>query len=116
MTQHRATCHCGNVALEFDADIQGALSCNCSICSKKGSILAFAPRGEFRLLSGESDLADYLFNKHVINHRFCRTCGVESFAFGTRPNGQEMAAINVRCLDGVDVAALNPVPFDGRSL
>jgi hypothetical protein len=114
--QYTGGCHCGRVRYEVKADLGRIISCNCSICSKKGSILAFAPRGEFCLLSGESDLADYLFNKHVINHRFCRTCGVESFAFGTRPDGQEMAAINVRCLDGVDVAALNPVPFDGRSL
>jgi len=26
-----------------------------------------------------------------------------------------MRAVNVRCLDGVDVASLRPTPFDGRS-
>ena len=35
---------------------------------------------------------------------------------GTAPDGREMVAVNVRCLDGVDPAALTPMPFDGRSL
>jgi hypothetical protein len=28
----------------------------------------------------------------------------------------EMIAINVRCLDGIDVGALKPMPIDGKSL
>ena len=30
--------------------------------------------------------------------------------------GAEMVAVNVRCLDDVDIASLKLVPFDGRSL
>jgi hypothetical protein len=61
-------------------------------------------------------LCDYQVNKHVIHRVFCRTCGVESFARGVGKDGGEMFAINVRCLDGVDIARLSPKPFDGRSL
>jgi hypothetical protein len=39
-----------------------------------------------------------------------------SFAHGTAPNGSEMVAVNVRCLEDVDIGALNLTPFDGRSL
>jgi hypothetical protein len=42
-------------------------------------------------------------------------CGVHSFATGTGPDGVEMRSINARCLDGVDVAALEVAHFDGRS-
>jgi hypothetical protein len=52
----------------------------------------------------------------VIHHLFCRYCGVASFSRGLSPSGKEMIAINVRCLDGIDVAALKPVPVDGKSL
>lgn len=109
-------CHCGRVRYEVSADLARVVTCNCSICSKKGLLLAFAPLKDFRLISGESELADYQFNKRVIHHHFCRNCGVESFGYGTRPDGQEMVAINVRCLDEVDIATLSLTPFDGRSL
>ena len=33
----------------------------------------------------------------------------------TNPKGEEMIAVNVRCLDDVDIAALKVTPFDGRS-
>jgi hypothetical protein len=40
-----------------------------------------------------------------------------SSANGTRPgDGAKMVAVNVRCLDGVDLDALKPKKFDGRSL
>jgi hypothetical protein len=51
-----------------------------------------------------------------VHHLFCSHCGVGSFARGKRPDGAEMIAVNVRCLDDVDPAALSPMPFDGKSL
>jgi hypothetical protein len=110
-------CHCGAVRYEVQADLGNVISCNCSICTKRGSILTFAPADQFKLLKGGDVLKDYLFNKKVIHHVFCPTCGVESFANGTRPgDGAKMVAVNVRCLDGVDLDALKPKKFDGRSL
>jgi hypothetical protein len=43
-------------------------------------------------------------------------CGIGSFSHGLAPTGEETYAVNVRCLDGVDVAALPRKPFDGKSL
>ena len=39
-----------------------------------------------------------------------------SFARGTGPDGSQMVAVNVRCLDEADVGALKPMPIDGKSL
>src|SRR4051812_14419022 len=97
--QYRGSCHCGKVAYEVEAEIKEAISCNCSLCSRRGSLLAFAPRQNFKLLRGDPELTDYTFNNHVIQHRFCKHCGIESFAFGKDRGGNEMAAINVRCLE-----------------
>ena len=108
-------CHCGKVRYEATVDLDQAMSCNCSRCAKLGWILTFTPAHKFKLISGESDLTDYLFNKHVIHHLFCSTCGIESFARGTAPDGSETAAINIRCLDDVDIGALEPTPVDGKS-
>ena len=70
---HHGSCHCGAVAYDVDVDITNLVSCNCSRCQRLGSVLAFAPRDSFRLLSGEDNLTEYLFNRKVIRHLFCRT-------------------------------------------
>ena len=68
----------------------------------------------YRLEKGEQNLTDYQFNKQVIHHLFCKTCGIRSFARGTSPKGP-MVAINTRCLDNVDAATLNIQHVDGKS-
>jgi hypothetical protein len=108
-------CHCGKVRFELETDLATVVSCNCSICQKKGHLLTFVPAPGFALRSGEAELTDYQFNTHTIHHLFCRTCGVQSFSRGTAPDGTDMVAVNVRCLDGIDLAALTVTPFDGRS-
>jgi hypothetical protein len=109
-------CHCGKVRFETKVDLGNVLACNCSICAKAGLLLAFTSADQFKLLSGEDGLTDYQFNKKKIHHLFCATCGVRSFARGTAPDGKEMRAINVRCLDDVDIDALTPRPFDGKNM
>ena len=70
----------------------------------------------FALRSGEDCLTDYQFNRKVFHHLFCSDCGVESFARGNAPDGSEMVAVNVRCLDDINIATLTIKPFDGRSM
>jgi hypothetical protein len=109
-------CHCGQVRYRATTNLDGVIACNCSICSKHGLLLTFVAENRFELLSGQESLRDYQFGTKRIHHLFCTACGVESFARGTAPDGSEMVAVNVRCLDGVDSATLTLTPFDGRSL
>ncbi|RYE91214.1 MAG: GFA family protein [Myxococcales bacterium] len=118
-TKHQGGCHCGAVRYEVDLDLSQPLTeCNCSICGKTGARLAFVPSSQFALRSGEDNLTDYQFHKKHIHHAFCRTCGVRSFAHGATPDGGTMYAVNVRCLDDIDLAATTSQvqPFDGKSL
>ena len=112
---YRGGCQCGAVAYEVDVDIDKVISCNCSRCKPMGFRLAFTSRDKFDLKSGDGNLTEYLFNRHAIHHRFCSTCGVQSFALGTGPDGAEMAAINVNCLEGVDARTIETTPVDGKS-
>jgi hypothetical protein len=109
-------CHCEKVRFEVKLDLSQVIGCNCSICSKTGALLAFVPADQFTLLSGEDVLSDYQFGKKRIHQLFCSHCGVRSFARGTAPDGREMRAINVRCLDDVDINTLTITPFNGKSL
>ena len=92
-------CHCGAVRFTATADIGQVIECNCSHCSAKGLLLAFIPAGQFDLEKGEGALSDYRFNTHKIDHQFCTTCGIESFARGVGPDGAAMVVINVNCLE-----------------
>jgi hypothetical protein len=116
MTKHNGSCHCGAVRYEVELEIGDVISCNCSICRRTGALLAFVGEGAFSLQQGEDALQDYQFNRHVIHHLFCKTCGVRSFGRGVAPDGSKMVAINVRCLDGVDLDALKLQRYDGASL
>lgn len=114
--KYKGSCHCGKVRFEVEGEIGGAMSCNCSICQRKGSLLWFVPRDNLSLLTPEENAATYTFNKHVIKHRFCSICGIHPYGEGTDPSGNRMAAINIRCLEGIDLEAVPVRQFDGRSL
>jgi len=108
-------CHCGKVRYEVTTALDPVLDCNCSICQKRGALWTYVEPSAFKLLSGEDSMKDYQFNTRRIHHLFCSTCGVSSFARGQGADGEEGFAINVRCLDGIDLASLKLTPFDGRS-
>ena len=74
----------------------------------KGWLLTFVPPEQFTLVSGGDLLSDYQFGKKRVHHLFCPTCGIQSFGRGVTPDGRDIRAINVRCLEDVDV--------DGKSL
>lgn len=115
MTTYTGSCHCGAVAFEVDGTIDHALSCNCSICSRKGALLWFVPRAQLRLKTPESAASTYTFNQHVIKHRFCPVCGIHPYGEGVDPQGKAMAAINLRCIEGLDLDAIPVQKFDGRA-
>ncbi len=113
--KYQGSCHCGRVAFDVEGEIEGAISCNCSICQRKGSLLWFVPRDKLTLRTPEENAATYTFNKHVIQHRFCPTCGMHPYGEGTDPSGHKMAAINIRCLEDIDLDSVPVQHFDGRS-
>jgi hypothetical protein len=114
-TTYQGGCHCGRVRYQVTTDLGRVISCNCSICSKKAHLLTFVEGGAFALLQGEDSLTDYQFNKHVIHHTFCKTCGIQSFARGTTREGKAMVSINVRCLDDLDLSTVAVTAVDGKS-
>jgi hypothetical protein len=109
------SCHCGRIAYSVDAEPTEAIECNCSICRRRGSVLAAVVPEQFHLGTSREDIAVYTFNKHVIRHQFCKTCGCAPFAEGTGPDGKPMVMLNLRCTD-IDLGAIRITPFDGASL
>jgi hypothetical protein len=54
--------------------------------------------------------------KGSIRHRFCASCGIHPFGEAPDPKGNKMAAVNARCLEGVDLDALTAKHFNGRAV
>jgi hypothetical protein len=115
---YKGSCHCGKVAFEVEGEITSALSCNCSICSKKGALLWAFPKAQvrFQVQAKPDELGRYLFNRHVIAHRFCTSCGIHTHGEDTAESGGSDVYINLRCLDGVDLDKIPLQHFDGRSV
>jgi hypothetical protein len=114
--KYHGSCHCGRIAFDVEGEIDSGLACNCSICQRKGSLLWFVPSEKFTLTTPESDLSTYLFNKHFIRHHFCGNCGIHPFAEAKDKNGNPMAAVNIRCLEDIDLEKIPVKHFDGRAL
>jgi hypothetical protein len=109
---YRGGCHCGRIAFEVDGPIAGASECNCSICAKKAYIHWIVAPERFRLLTPRENLTTYTFNTHTAKHYFCAVCGVAPFYIPR--SDPDKIDVNVRCLEGVDIAKLEVGFFDGQ--
>jgi hypothetical protein len=106
-------CHCGRVRFRVTANLDRVTYCNCSMCSKKGFLHLIVAPEQFELLQGKEALTTYRFHTGVAQHTFCSTCGIHPF-YVPRSDPDKID-VNVRCLDGVDLAALTIAEFDGRN-
>lgn len=114
--KYHGSCHCGRIAFDVEGEIANVMSCNCSICQRKGALMWFVSRAQLHLLTPEDNASTYTFNKHVIQHRFCPVCGMHPYGVGTDKNGNQMAAINIRCLEDIDLSTIPVQHFNGRAL
>lgn len=109
---YQGSCHCGVVRFEADIDLtQSTYRCNCSICRRTRFWAAVVKPDGFRLLAGEAELTQYLFNTRNNQHYFCKRCGVRSFGVGTDTPIGAMYGVNVMCLEGVTEETLASVPI-----
>ena len=110
-------CHCGAIRFRFQSEeITEGRRCNCSICVRKGAVMSarYYPDDEFELLAGKDALSAYRFGDHMVNHHFCKHCGVYPFHDGIGEHHRG-TRVNLGCVEGVDVYALDVKLIDGRS-
>lgn len=109
---YSGSCHCRRIAFRVVADLADVLDCNCSVCTKKGFLHLIVEKGCFELVCGDGEITTYRFGTGVAQHMFCQNCGCHPFYIPrTDPDKID---VNARCLDGIDVASLQPRPFDGK--
>jgi hypothetical protein len=113
---YEGSCHCGAVRFRVHGEaIATGLRCNCSICIRKGAVMSshYFPPEQFELLWGREALSLYQFGDRLVNHWFCKTCGVYPFHDATEKPGHYR--VNLGCLQGVDPLAVKVSVVDGRS-
>ncbi|EQB8917443.1 GFA family protein [Vibrio fluvialis] len=103
--KHRATCHCGAVELELSLPdgIVDPRRCDCSICRRKGAIVASVTLDAIRIVKGQEALRLYQFSTQTAKHYFCSVCGI--YTHHQRRSNPHQYGYNVGCLEGVN-------PFD----
>lgn len=108
------SCHCGAVRFEVATTLKPAVRCNCSLCRRKGTVMANVQAEDFKLLAGEDALSLYQWNTRIAKHYFCKHCGIYTFHRPRMKPG--IYRVNVGCLEGVDPYALQVSVQDGAAL
>jgi len=108
-SKHRLSCHCGAVVLELDLPdgIVNPRRCDCSLCRRRGAIVASVPLAGIRMIQGAESLTLYQFNTRTAKHYFCSRCGI--YTHHQRRSVPTEYGYNVACLEGVNPFDLGPV-------
>jgi hypothetical protein len=110
------TCHCGAIAFEVELTngLEDLRRCNCSLCRRKGAVMASVPVDRLRVVKGADQLSLYQWNTKTAKHYFCKVCGI--YTHHQRRSDPSLYGFNVACIDGVDPYALGEVRIgDGAS-
>jgi hypothetical protein len=115
MRTYSGSCHCGAVRFRFESEpITKGCRCNCSICRRRGAVMSDVyVMPESVTIEGGEHLVIYRWGDHVMNHGFCKTCGIHPFAEVTET--PQRYRINLGCVDDIDTFALEIRLVDGRS-
>ena len=105
---YHGSCHCGALKFEADLDLtQSTYRCNCSICRRTRFWPAVALEGGLRVLSGQGELTQYLFNRKKNEHWFCKHCGVRAFGIGNDTPMGKMYGVNLGCIADISEEELS---------
>ena len=112
LPKHRLSCHCGSVVLELDLPngIVDPRRCDCSICRRKGAVVASVTLDGIRVLQGAEVLKLYQFNTKVAKHYFCSNCGI--YTHHQRRSNPSQYGYNVGCLEGINPLLIENVPVN----
>lgn len=109
-TYHQASCHCGAVQLRLTLPhgLEQLRRCDCSMCRRRGAIVASVAFDGIEILQGQDDLRCYQFNTMTAKHYFCRHCGI--YTHHQRRSNPLQYGFNVACLEGVNPFELGEIP------
>ena len=111
---HKLTCHCGRVEIQLDLPngLEDVRRCDCSLCRRRGAIVASVPLENIQVLKGQEALKLYQFNTQEAKHYFCSECGI--YTHHQRRSNPNQYGFNVACLEDINPLKLEGIPtYDG---
>ena len=88
---HKGSCHCG--AVKFEVSLPDGFvdleRCNCSMCRRRGAIVASVPLDGLNITEGEEALRLYQFHTKTAKHYFCSNCGIYTCLLYTSPSPRD---------------------------
>lgn len=110
------TCHCGNIKIEvtFDNGLENIRRCDCSLCKRKGAVMASVPLSNVNIVKGKDHLMIYQWNTKIAEHYFCKTCGI--YTHHKRRSNPKEYGINIACIEGVNPYSYGAIPIGNGNL
>lgn len=113
------SCHCG--AQRFTAPPpESVTDCNCSTCTKRGTLAAYYAPGEVEFELTQNWLAAYQWGDRMMTFHHCTVCGSAVYADSdawTTEDGEDRPArvtLNARLFDEFDLEAVPVRRVNGR--
>lgn len=106
------SCHCGKVRIEAPSAPEWVGSCNCSICRRLGTLMAYYPDdGSLRV---EGETVAYIQGDRMIALHHCPVCACTTHWVSTGESYGRVG-VNARLLDGFEVGE-GRFLLDGREI
>jgi hypothetical protein len=112
----QGSCHCGAVVFQVELanGLENLRRCNCSLCKRKGAVMADVPLDKLSIIKGADKLTLYQWNTRTAKHYFCSVCGI--YTHHQRRSDTTRYGFNVACIEGIDVNQLGEISLgDGAS-
>ena len=109
----QGSCHCGAVRIEVPRPPEWVGDCNCSSCSKLGTLMTYYPDAE---VSVEGETVAYVWGDRMIGIHHCPICGCGTH-WKTLGEDFGKMGISARLLDGFDSKIAPAVcTFEGQPI
>ena len=109
MQTRTGTCHCK--AVEFEVDLRNGFEnlrrCNCSLCSRKGAVMAGVTLDRLQVVRGADKLSLYQWNTKQAKHFFCSICGI--YTHHQRRSVPTEYGYNLACIEGIDLTTIGGI-------
>jgi len=105
----KGTCHCKSIGFEVELEngLEEIRRCNCSLCRRKGAIIASVPVEKLKVLKGKDKLSLYQWNSMTAKHYVCSVCGI--YTHHQRRSNSSQFGFNIACIEGV-----NPYDYENQ--
>jgi hypothetical protein len=108
-----ASCHCGAVKVLIPRKPRRLTACNCSICRRYGTLWAYFPAKEVRVVAKRGALKGYRWGDRLIRFVHCVICGCVTHWEAARRSESVRVGVNARNLDPEVISGVRIRRLDG---